>query len=191
MSFLSEVDRLSGQQVEACYHCHTCTAGCAVSQDMRYGPDRIIRLIELDERERALSAPDIWLCATCEVCSARCPNDIDVALVMDTLRHMSVAAGLASPAPHVTLFHRIYLKVIQLLGRSHEASMLGAYKVFSLDLFSDMDAGLALVLRGKIPIVPHRIGGVGSVQQVFAAAAEADRQEMKKEGQRPGATGRR
>lgn len=166
--------------MEACYHCHTCTAGCVVSPDMRYGPDRIIRLIELGERERALAAPDIWLCATCETCSARCPNDIDVALVMDTLRHISVAEGVASGAPQVTLFHRIYLKVIQLLGRSHEAIMLGSYKIFSLDLFSDLDAGLALILRGKIPILPHRIKGVGSIQRVFAAAAEADRREMKK-----------
>jgi heterodisulfide reductase subunit C len=174
-AFLLEVNRLSGQQIETCYHCHTCTAGCPVSIDMRYGPDRIIRLIELGEKERALTTPDIWLCATCETCSARCPNGIDVAKVMDTLRHISAAEGYRSPEPRILLFHRIYLWVVQLLGRSHEAIMLGLYKLRSLDLLSDMDSGLVLVLRGKIPLLPRRIKGVASVHQIFEAASRADK----------------
>jgi heterodisulfide reductase subunit C len=144
---------------------------------MQYGPDRIIRLIELGDRGRVLATKDIWLCATCETCSARCPNDIDVAKIMDTLRHMSVVAGVASPEPHITLFHRIYLDVIKLLGRSHEAIMLGMYKLRSMDLMSDLDSGLALVMRGKIPLIPRRIKGASGVQRVFQAAAEADRRQ--------------
>lgn len=174
MSFLAEVNRLSGQQIETCYHCHTCTAGCPVSADMRYGPDRIIRLIELGERARALTTPDIWLCATCETCSARCPNGIDVAKVMDTLRHISAAEGYRVPEPRILLFHRIYLWVVQLLGRSHEAIMLGLYKLRSFDLLSDMDSGVALILRGKIPLLPRRIKGAASVRQIFEAATRAD-----------------
>ena len=176
-TFLQEVDRLSMQQVEACYHCHTCTAGCPVNADMEYGPDRIIRLIELGDKKRALSTPDIWLCATCETCSTRCPNDIDVARVMDTLRHMSVAEGVASPEPRVTLFHSNYLDVVKVLGRSHEAVMLGLYKLRSMDLMSDLDSGLALILRGKIPFIPKRIKGTSNVHRIFEAAAEADRQQ--------------
>ena len=44
--FIKEVNRLSGQQIELCYHCHTCTAGCLLSNDMAYGPDRLLRLVE-------------------------------------------------------------------------------------------------------------------------------------------------
>lgn len=178
-AFLQRVDRLSGQQIELCYHCHTCTAGCPVGVDMQYGPDRIIRLIELGEQRRALSAADIWLCATCETCSARCPNDIDVARVMDTLRHLSLAAGIASPQRRVTLFHHLYMDVVRALGRSHEAVLLGLYKLLSFDLTSDLDAGLALVLRGKIPLIPRPIKGASGVQRVFQAAAEADHQQVK------------
>lgn len=176
-AFLHEVDRLSDQQVELCYHCHTCTAGCPVNADFQYGPDRIIRLVELGERQRALSTPDIWLCATCETCSARCPNAIDVAKVMDTLRHLSLAAGAASPQRRVVLFHRLYMDVVKTLGRSHEAVLLGLYKVLSLDLTSDLDAGLGLVLRGKIPLIPKPIRGASGVRRIFQAAAEADRKQ--------------
>ena len=130
-----------------------------------------------DDRHRALSARDLWLCAGCELCAARCPNGIDVAAVMDTLRHMSQAEGLASPEPRVTRFHQLYLAVIRLLGRSHEAIMLGLFKLFTLDFVSDMAAGVGLVVRGKIPLLPRPIKGAASVRRVYQAALDADRRE--------------
>lgn len=177
-SFITEVDRLSGQQVELCYHCHTCTAGCPLSMHMTYGPDRLLRLIELGERERVLLAPDIWLCASCETCTARCPNEIDVAAIMDTLRHLSCVEEEACIEPHINLFHGVYLNVIQRFGRSHEVVMLAIYKMRSLDLFSDMGAGLRLVIRGKIPLIPRRIRGAAQVKRIFEAAHEADIKQM-------------
>jgi heterodisulfide reductase subunit C len=175
-AFLRQVDRVSGQLVESCYHCHTCTAGCPVSSEMDYGPDRILRLIELGHRERVLSAPDIWLCAGCETCGTRCPNEIDIAKVMDTLRQFSLAEGLATSLPRIPLFHKVYLRVIKALGRSHEAVMLVSYKLLSRDLFSDLDSGFALIMRGKIPLIPKRMKEAGAVQRIFEAAEEADRE---------------
>jgi heterodisulfide reductase subunit C len=173
-SFLSEVDALSGQHVELCYHCHTCSAGCLVSEAMTYGPDRVLRLIELGERAGALSAPDIWLCVGCETCSARCPNGIDVARVMDTLRHLSLAQRADRETRRLRLFHDIYMQVVRHTGRSSEAVMLGLYKVLGLDLFSDLGAGLQLILRGKIPIMPERIRDRQQVNRLFAEARKAD-----------------
>ncbi len=177
-SFLAEVDRLSGQRVELCYHCHTCSAGCRVSEAMTYGPDRMLRLIELGQRAQALGAPDIWLCVGCETCSARCPNSIDVARVMDTLRHLSLAYRANRETRRLRLFHDIYMKVVRYTGRSSEALMLGLYKVLGLDLFSDLGAGLQLVLRGKIPIIPERIRGRKQIERLFAAARQADQSEQ-------------
>ena len=177
-SFLAEVDRLSGQHVELCYHCHTCSAGCRVSEAMTYGPDRVLRLIELGERTLALAAPDIWLCVGCETCTARCPNNIDVARVMDTLRHLSLAHPANRETRRLRLFHDIYMRVVRYTGRSSEALMLGLYKVLGLDLFSDLGAGLQLVLRGKIPIIPERIRDRKQVEQLFAAARQADQRDQ-------------
>jgi heterodisulfide reductase subunit C len=172
------VDRLSSQRVELCYHCHTCSAGCRVSEAMAYGPDRMLRLIELGERTLALAAPDIWLCVGCETCSARCPNNIDVARVMDTLRHLSLAQPANRETRRLRLFHDIYMQVVRYTGRSSEALMLGLYKVLGLDLLSDLGAGLQLVLRGKIPIIPERIRDRKQVEELFAAARQADQRDQ-------------
>ncbi len=177
-SFLSEVAALSGQQVELCYHCHTCSAGCLVSGAMTYGPDRVLRLIELGDRAEALAAPDIWLCVGCETCGARCPNGIDVARVMDTLRHLSLAHSATRETRRLRLFHDIYMQVVRYTGRSSEAVMLGLYKVLGLDLFSDLGAGLQLILRGKIPIIPERIANRQQIARLFAEAQKADLAEQ-------------
>lgn len=174
-TFLQEVDGKSGELIESCYHCHTCTAGCPVTAEMKFGPDRLLRLIELGARQRVLNSPDYWLCAACNTCTARCPNDIDVAKVMDTLRHISIAEGFTPAEPNVKLFHRLYLLVIRYLGRSHEALVLGIYKLLSRDLFSDLDSGLGLILRGKIPLIPRRIKDMAEIKRLFDAAEEADR----------------
>jgi heterodisulfide reductase subunit C len=173
-SFQLQVIQHSYQPVQMCYHCHTCTAGCPLGVDMQYGPDRLLRLIELGEQERVLTSTDIWLCASCETCSARCPNEIDVAKVMDTLRHMSLAAGVSVSQPRIVLFHKLYLKVTYWLGRTHEAALLGVYKLLSRDFFSDLDAGLGLVVRGKIPLIPRRIKGYKELISVYRAAELAE-----------------
>jgi heterodisulfide reductase subunit C len=114
----------------------------------------------------------------CETCSARCPNGIDVARVMDTLRHLSLAQRAGRETRRLRLFHDIYMQVVRYTGRSSEAVMLGLYKVVGLDLFSDLGAGLQLILRGKIPIIPERIRDRQQVHRLFGEARKADMAEQ-------------
>ncbi|MBN1811084.1 MAG: (Fe-S)-binding protein [Anaerolineae bacterium] len=92
-SFTDLVNDLSGQTIQLCYHCHKCTAGCPSAFAMEYGPDRILRLIQLGQRERLLSSRDPWLCFSCEMCGAHCPNDIDINEVMIALKEIAGEEG--------------------------------------------------------------------------------------------------
>ncbi len=103
------VNAASGQEIELCYHCHKCTAGCPVAEEMTFGPDRVLRLVQLGERKRLLESSDIWLCAGCETCATRCPNAIDIARVMDVLRHMALAEAGQTGEPDAVKFHRLFL----------------------------------------------------------------------------------
>jgi heterodisulfide reductase subunit D len=60
---------------------------------MEYGPDRILRLIQLGQRERVLASRDAWLCLGCEMCGAHCPNDIDIGEVMIALKELAGETG--------------------------------------------------------------------------------------------------
>ena len=92
-SLLDQVNTLSGQTVQLCYHCHKCTAGCPVVSAMHYGPDRALRMIQFGQAERLLTSRDIWLCLGCENCGAHCPNDIDAGRVMIALRQVAGERG--------------------------------------------------------------------------------------------------
>src|SRR3990170_8026178 len=88
-SFLSEVGQASGEKIQACYQCQKCSAGCPVAYAMDILPNQILRHIQYDHRGKVLSSKTIWICASCYTCSVRCPNNIDIAKIMDTLRNIA------------------------------------------------------------------------------------------------------
>ncbi len=166
-TFVDQVNAIAHETTQRCYHCHKCTAGCPVSAEMRYGPDRLLQMMHLGQKAEVLASPDIWLCLACETCGARCPNDINIAHVMDALRQLARAEGARLAQPRVALFHDIFNLVVRQAGQMHEASLLGAYKLLSGDLFSDLQAGAQLVIKGKVPLLPRFSRPGDKLKRVF------------------------
>jgi len=171
-TFIDQVNTLSEQNIQDCYHCHKCTAGCPVASEMEYGPDRVLRMVQLGEKERLLSSHDIWLCASCETCGARCPNEIDIARVMDALRQFALDTRLRPvpvviAEPDAVKFNRLFLFVVQNMGRMHEATLLASYKLWTRNLLADMDSGAIMIMKGKVPLLPHVIKARKDVKRIF------------------------
>jgi heterodisulfide reductase subunit C2 len=164
---MERVNALAEQQVELCYHCHKCTSGCPVAEEMRYGPDQVLLLVQLGQTDRLLRSSDIWLCAGCETCATRCPNEIDIARVMDALRQITLAEGVQAADPGSVKFHRLFLFFVERLGRMNEAGLLGAHKLWTGNLFSDLGSGAQMILKGKIPLVPHVVKGRAQLRRLF------------------------
>ncbi|MBI5649938.1 MAG: 4Fe-4S dicluster domain-containing protein [Chloroflexi bacterium] len=170
------VNLQSHQNINTCFTCAKCTAGCPVAFAMEFGPHRILQMVRFGMNDAALASRDIWLCAGCETCATRCPNDVDVAALMDALRQISLAKKSRNPARDIADFHRAYLLLIKLFGRMHEASLMILVKLITRDLLADMGAGVQLVLKGKIPIVPERIRGTGEVSRMLNAEKRNSRE---------------
>jgi len=173
MSFVNQVNELSEQTIQLCYHCHKCTAGCPVADEMTYGPDRVLRMVHFGDKERLLTSHDIWVCASCETCGTRCPNEIDIARVMDALRQLAVAEGATIAEPDAIKFHRLFLFLIQNMGRMHEASLMGIYLLWTMDFMDYVGVGPKMFFKGKVPLFPHRIKGRGEVKRIFKATEQA------------------
>lgn len=179
-NFIDQVNQLSEQAIELCYHCHKCTAGCPVVDQMAYGPDRILRMVQLGEKERLLQSEDIWVCVGCETCGARCPNEIDAARVLGALREIAFAEGAAVAEPNAVKFHRLFLGLVQRTGRMHEISLLALHKLWTLNLFADLPAGARLFTMGKVPLKPSLIKRQDEIKRIYAATA------LKKKGSQHG-----
>ena len=158
----------SHQNFEACYQCHKCAAGCPVINEMQFGPDRILKMISMGRSEEIMRSRDIWLCTGCFTCVTRCPNCIDISAVMDALRQASIKREIPPGERDAYLFHRLFMGVVERFGRSHEAFLLGLFKLLSRTPFlNDMGAGLGLLLRGKVPLLPDRFPGMKEVRGLF------------------------
>ncbi len=178
VKFQKRVDELAHEVTELCYHCHKCTAGCPVSYAMQYGPDHVLRMVQLGQKQEALSSPDIWICAGCETCGARCPNNIDIAHVMDALRQIAQAEGVKPAQPNVRLFHNIFLGIIEQTGHMYEAGLMGLYMLRSGGMFSDpvmFKVAPQMLLKGKVPVLPKLSKNRARVKRVFEKCRQADK----------------
>lgn len=167
--FLRQLEALSHEDIRRCYYCLKCTAGCPTAYAMDYGPASVLKLAQMGQKDTLLRSSAIWLCVGCETCWTRCPNGIAAGHVMDALKQMAVREGYGAPGQRrVLVLHKQFLTSIRLFGRVHELSMLALYKVLSGDLFTDLDLGARMLLKGKIPILPGRIRSVKDVRNLFA-----------------------
>jgi heterodisulfide reductase subunit C len=169
LSFLNEMEKLSDEKISTCYQCYKCTVGCPVVKDMDVYPHRIIRQIILGEREKVLGAKTFWICLQCTTCSIRCPNDIDIAHVFDTLRKVAMKEGKAAERD-TWLFDELFLESVKRHGRLHELEAIMRYKFEKKSFFEDTKMGLGMFLKGRMGILPHNIRDRKQVKAIFEKA---------------------
>ena len=172
LRFIEQVSELSQQNVRRCYYCLRCSAGCPAAPFMEYTPAQILRLVQLGQQDTLLHSSAIWLCIGCETCGTRCPNEIHAGAVIDALRQIALAEKVPAGEPLIFRLHQAFLDNLRIWGRLHELTMLMEYKLRSRDLFSDLDMGLDMFVKGKIHPLPKRIQGMAQVQRLFKMKEE-------------------
>ena len=86
--FVKKVERISGQDLRACYQCGNCSAGCPMARHMDVLPSQIIRFARLGLEQALLEAKSIWTCVSCLTCNSRCPKGVKVAEVIEAVRQV-------------------------------------------------------------------------------------------------------
>jgi heterodisulfide reductase subunit C len=170
-----EIVRLSGVKISTCFQCQKCSNGCPLSFAMDVLPHNLVHSIQLGFVEQALNSDTIWVCASCETCTTRCPNSIDIAHLMDTLRQISIKHGVKESQKQVPIFHTAFLESIRRFGRVHEASMAVEYAYRSggiKGVRGQLNLGLEMMRKGKIKVIPHRLTGNKEVKKIFRKANE-------------------
>jgi heterodisulfide reductase subunit C2 len=157
----------AGLEVELCYQCGRCSSGCPISRYFDLQPAEVIRLCAYGDADTVFNSSTIWLCAACETCTTRCPNNIDIAGVMDHLRQQALAAGIRPAVRNPAIFHKRFLSTVKMFGRMHEPILIAGYKLLSRDFFGDLALGMVMMKKGKLPILPHRIKGRKQVKEMF------------------------
>lgn len=164
----------------ACYQCGKCSNGCPVTFAMDYLPHQLIRMLQLGLTEEVLQSKTIWVCASCETCYTRCPNEIEISKLMDDLKYHVLENEKRPSEEAIVEFHRVFLNNIKMFGRVNEAFLMGAYQMRSTltdlkkielnfsGLFKNMKLGLNMLKRGRLAIFP-RWRGRKAVREIFKA----------------------
>ena len=165
---LQHIMEESGQPINLCFQCGKCSAGCPMIEEFDFPPNMVMRMVQLGQCEELLTSRAIWMCVSCETCGARCPNGIETAPVMDSLRALCLAEGI-KPADKATVdLHTAFTGNIKTFGRLHEASMLLFYKLKNKRIsMDDIELGVKLFFRGKIPLFPRRSGDIRKIRNLF------------------------
>ena len=165
--FAAEIERRSGENINLCWHCKSCTNGCPFSQAMDYPPNSVIRLAQLGLRKEALESSGIWLCVGCNTCAIQCPNAIDIPAVNDVLRQMALEEGVAIAEPDILTFHNEVLHSIEQYGRTHKLEIMMRYKLKKRDWFTDAFLGVKMLAKRKLELLPSRSSAVGEIKRLI------------------------
>ncbi len=165
--FRNELLSLNGEDVSRCIQCGKCSAGCPISPEMDIQPNQVLRLIQINDREPVLRSSTIWICASCQTCSVRCPEDIDIAKIMDSLRKLALEAKSPLGDRKVVRFDEIFLDLIRKRGRIHELELIMKYNLALRQPFKDAHLGPVMFARGKLSLLGHKIKEIGKMKEIF------------------------
>ena len=157
-----------GENVDRCWQCVKCTAGCPLADQFDLTPNQVMRALQMND-ESVLASKTIWLCSSCYTCATRCPRDIDVTGVMDVLRIEARKRGIRAAVPEIPAFNALFMRLVRIFGRLPEAFLMLAFNLVRGKPVRDMRLGLQLFLRGRLNLLPKFARAPRSV----AAAGDA------------------
>ncbi len=160
--------------VSLCYQCAKCSAGCPLAAGMDLLPHQVVKLVQLGLEHEVLRSSTIWLCAGCHTCAVRCPMDIDLPQVMDSLVEQAIARRVPAAQRHIAVFHAAFLSEVKKRGRVNELRQLIQYKLSSRDLYSDLGLGLQMLARRRLALDAERVDKLSQVRALFKQFPPSD-----------------
>ncbi len=172
-SFLEEVIATpGGEGVSWCIQCGVCSASCPNVAQMDYSPRRTIAKIRAGRRREVLTSNTPWICATCYMCTVRCPRDVKPTELMHALERLAIRHGLRSPKVSAPEAYSAFVSSIKSNGRVHEFGMMMDYylKTNPLAALKVAPVGLKLLTHGRMAMKASKIKGTDQIQAMIKKA---------------------
>ncbi len=93
LEFIEMIKKAGGPNIQSCYQCGTCSGSCPAGARTNYLVRGIIRKALLGLKNEVITAPELWYCTTCYMCTDRCPQDVKPTDVIKAIRNVAVAEG--------------------------------------------------------------------------------------------------
>ena len=159
-SFLAEVSSIQGGDgFGGCIQCGTCSGSCPNANEMQYTPRKIIAMVRAGMQKEVLSSDAMWYCASCYLCTERCPRGVKVTDLMYALKQLAFRKGFRYGPGGEPIMYRTFVDLINQSGRVYEVGLTGRFYMLSrpLAILKMAPIGLKLFFLGRMPLRPHAI----------------------------------
>jgi heterodisulfide reductase subunit C len=153
-AFVEEIAKRSGENVFLCYQCGKCASGCPSRMFMDSTPTELMRYVQLGMVDEAMKGNTVWFCLSCQTCSVRCPQDIDIAHVIDTIRIVVQEKKIKADTKNERLFNWLWMRMLRYMGRMYEVGLTGMLNLFTGRPFKDLSLGIKMIKKGKLKLLP-------------------------------------
>lgn len=164
-----------GDKIKECIQCGTCSASCPTSYAMDYTPREIIAAFRAGLLERVLQSNTIWLCASCYSCTVRCPSGIKLTDIMYELKRLAIEFGLTQEGAKAPVVAKLFVDLVNKNGRIAEVPLVSKFmlKTNPLGMLKMIPRATKLFMRGRMPLLPHRIHGTAELEKCAGSMTEA------------------
>jgi heterodisulfide reductase subunit C len=160
-----QVTQATGQNPFRCYQCGNCSAGCPMAGRGDLLPHQVFRHLQLG-LDDPLRAVQPWLCVGCQTCATRCPQELDLSLVMDFLRAEAIQRGtVPRAAERMAVFNHVFLNRILSGGRLREVELGALFNLYTRSPLQNVMALPSLLRRGKIRLGGKSVRGPGEARR--------------------------
>ena len=171
--FLEEAHLVpGGERIARCLQCGTCTGSCPVSYAMDISPRMVIALFRAGQIEEILRSRTIWICASCYMCTTRCPQAIKITDLLYALKRTAMNAKLYPDRFPVYVLSKSFVRIVNRFGRNHEILLLLLYYLRRnpLGLLRLLPLGISLFRKGRVSLFPKKIKGVKAIRRILDGA---------------------
>ncbi len=145
-------DRYDKKALYKCLQCAICTGSCPVSRVIEgFNPrEMVLKYILNDEPEEVLETELIWCCTTCQICSERCPHEIDISgLIIHIMNRAAERRNIPGP---------LKKQVAQIAGTGRAIAPTPRSKR----------------IRGEMGLKPLKEPDAGEIRKILSATGIAD-----------------
>jgi heterodisulfide reductase subunit C len=88
--YTEKIEELSGENINQCYQCGTCSGSCPMGHYMDALPRKVMHMLQLGMKEEIEKQNSCWICSSCHACNVRCPRGVDLPRIMEAIRLMTL-----------------------------------------------------------------------------------------------------
>ncbi len=159
-TFVEEICAIpGGEGIRLCIQCGTCSASCPNANKMEHTPRKLIAMARAGMREEVLSSNSMWLCASCYLCTVRCPRGIKQTDLMHALEYLAVRAGASNPRIRTPIMYRSFSDFVYSIGSVPEVSFMTWFYFLSnpLRAVRMLPLLVSLLKHGRISVRARRL----------------------------------